>query len=539
MKQTKIFLLGAALCGVLYMPIACSNNGSTNGDGDAGDGDGDGDVSGGQGGSIGDGDVSTGGSIGGGDGDGDLGTGGGNVVTCDGEGTDCEDGSNCCSGYCDPTSSKCSCASAGEDCLGGGDCCSGQCNTLTNTCALILGTCLQAETPCESGAECCTLSCVDGLCSDTQCIEDNATCSDNGECCSGQCVNDACAPINFGQCESAGNPCVDSGDCCSGLCNDEGYCSIGASYCVQKNDLCTSDGQCCQGVCMMADGASVGYCGILDGGGSNCGSQEGVAGEVCNDNCETCCSRSCAPYSSSGVYVCQPARGCKPDGELCRTAFDCCGGNEDSTLPGAGNATCEKESPDDLVGRCKVTGCNPHGSICGPDDGSGTSCPDTNIPSPDGQSCCDKNLVEGDPCQVDSLLVPRCDVLDACVETGGECATADDCCGGTPCVQDEAGVFRCYDPPGGDCVDEGGPCTADADCCVGTTCLLEPGQVTGVCGSTTDPPGSGGSGMGGGSGTGGSSTDPCAAYGQDCSSADCCNGVPCDGTTNTCRYGGG
>jgi hypothetical protein len=145
-----------------------------------------------------------------------------------------------------------------------------------------------------------------------------------------------------------------------------------------------------------------------------------------------------------------------------------------------------------------------------------------------------------DACVVDGLLVPRCDtIIGECVEAGGDCATADNCCDGLPCVQNDEGRFVCYDPPGGDCVDEGGPCTADADCCVGSSCLQEPGQATGICGSVTDPPGTGGSGRGGNGSGGGTTTDPCANYGQDCSTANCCSDVPCDSTTKTCRYGGG
>jgi hypothetical protein len=222
---------------------------------------------------------------------------------------------------------------------------------------------------------------------------------------------------------------------------------------------------------------------------------------------------------------------------LCRTNKDCCGGDADSTIPGSGDAACIRVNPEDTVGRCKVGACNPHGAICG--NPEGTAACSGSLSAPNGEKCCGANLLpkEVHPCQVDGLLVPRCDVIDGCVEPGGYCGTSDDCCNGLPCVQDETGSFVCYDPPGGSCVEEGGPCTADADCCVGSSCLFGAGQVTGVCG-TSDPPGSGGSGMGGNTGSGGSST-VCAAYGQDCSTAACCNSVPCDGVTNTCRFGGG
>jgi hypothetical protein len=212
---------------------------------------------------------------------------------------------------------------------------------------------------------------------------------------------------------------------------------------------------------------------------------------------------------------------------------DCCGGNPDSTIPGAGQAECLRVNADDEVGRCKVGGCNPQGAICGsPDDG--TAACSGSLSAPNGEKCCGANMLpsEVNPCSADSLLVPRCDVLTECVPTFDDCATADDCCNGNPCVQNNDGRFVCYDSP--ECVPAGGPCTVSADCCVGSTCITLPGQATGVCG-LTDPPGTGGSGMGGNPGSGGSTA--CSEYGQACEShADCCGDVPCDQTTDTCRY---
>lgn len=510
MKSYRLLLLTLGLAGCLALPAACSNS-SGDGDGDAG--------------------------TGGGEGDGDEGfTGGGPPeVTCDGAGTSCTEGDACCSGYCDPDGETCSCAPVDQPCRDGTECCSGQCNPGTNTCAQILGTCAQAGTPCGNGTECCTLSCVDGLCSDSACVQDNESCGQDGECCSGQCTDGSCAVVNAptgGTCKSSGNACADGGDCCSGLCTD-GLCQIGASYCVQLNDVCVADSQCCQGVCTIADGNTTGYCATQETGGTRCGERK-IAGEVCGGDCAECCSRTCAPYGPSGVTICQPSTGCRTDGELCRTANDCCGGDPDSTIPGAGQAECLRVNADDEVGRCKVGGCNPHGAICGsPDDG--TAACDGSLSAPNGEKCCGANMLSAElnPCSADSLLVPRCDVLEGCVEVGGDCATADDCCG-NPCVQNAAGRFVCFDAP--ECVPSGGPCTVSADCCVGSTCLSQPGQATGVCGSTEPPPGTGGSGMGGGSGSGGTTT-VCAEYGQACEAfADCCGDVPCDQSTKTCRY---
>src|SRR5690606_26290959 len=313
----------------------------------------------------------------------------------------------------------CSCASAGDDCLSGSDCCSGECNTETKTCALVLGTCFQTDTPCGSPVECCSLSCVDGLCSDVQCVQDTAECETDGQCCSGQCVDNACKPINLGQCSSAGNPCLGGGDCCSGLCSDEGYCSIGSSYCVQQNDICSADSECCQGVCTKASGASVGYCSTQTSPGTRCGSKK-LAGEICSGDCSECCSRTCAPYGPSGVTICQQPTGCRTDGELCQTANDCCGGNPDSTVPGAGTAQCVKVNAGDEVGRCKVGACNPDGAICGSPE-AGTAACDGSLSAPNGMKCCGTKQAgwsgtSEDACTVDTLLVPRCStIIGGCV----------------------------------------------------------------------------------------------------------------------------
>jgi hypothetical protein len=166
--------------------------------------------------------------------------------------------------------------------------------------------------------------------------------------------------------------------------------------------------------------------------------------------------------------------------------------------------------------------------------------------------------------------VPRCTGL-SCVQPGGSCVTAADCCtpdGGLapPCVPVDGGGFQCFQ--GGACVKNCGACTTNADCCAGETCQISQGSTMGICGPCQPPPppppeggvpeggsssggsSSGGSSSGGsssgGSSSGGSSSSSsssggsssgsssggptCALYGQVCdSSTPCCNGIPCTG----------
>ena len=82
------------------------------------------------------------------------------------------------------------------------------------------------------------------------------------------------------------------------------------------------------------------------------------------DDCNGCCSRLCAPYGPTGVKVCQPAQGCRVNGDLCRQNEDCCGGGN-SGLPGDGNVTCQKANASDEIGICRnPQSCNPEGNVC-------------------------------------------------------------------------------------------------------------------------------------------------------------------------------
>jgi hypothetical protein len=284
---------------------------------------------------------------------------------------------------------------------------------------------------------------------------------------------------------------------------------------------------------------------------------------VC-DGCNQCCSRLCAP-GPSGRNICQPASGCHVTGDLCRRDEDCCGGDEDSGLPGAGNVICEIEDGKS-IGICRnPMSCNPQGNVCHKQD---YMCSISSARA----NCCGALGAMGDGCQLDALGVPRCNGMGTeCRDAGETCASQADCCDALPCVPDMNGVLRCADIPPGDpkCVMAGGGCSINGDCCPGTSCIRPPGSTVGVCstdggtGGTGGQPGTGGSagsgnagtggagnggtagaggaGNGGTAGTGGSNAGTggtggsCASYGQICGTAsDCCNSVPCNG--NICRF---
>jgi hypothetical protein len=237
-------------------------------------------------------------------------------------------------------------------------------------------------------------------------------------------------------------------------------------------------------------------------------------------------------------------------GDLCRRDEDCCGGDETSGLPGAGNVTCEIEDGR-TVGICRnPMSCNPQGNVCHYQD---YACSISSARA----NCCGALGASRDGCQLDALGVPRCNGIgDDCRVTGDTCASAADCCNLTPCVPDNMGVLRCGSGP---CVMRTGSCSINGDCCPGNICIRPPGSTMGTCnGGTGGTGGSGGAGgtggagagaggmaggtggMGGtgGAGTGGSGGSGgrvCSEYGQICSgNSDCCNAVPCSG--GICRF---
>jgi len=411
------------------------------------------------------------------------------------------------------------CLAFGQQCAMGADCCSELCDPNTGTCVASINKCTPSGGNCQTSTECCSLVCTAGRCSASACIADNQACVDSASCCGGNCSAGRCQPLSTA-CHTAGNPCTANSQCCSSLCQ-AGVCKLGASFCIQTGDVCSDSGTCCSGDCQKGSG-TLGTCAAPPSGATNC--SDGVDGTVCGD-CNGCCSRLCAPYAPTGVRVCQPASGCRVNGDLCRRDSDCCGA-AGTGLPGDGNVVCQIDSGKAL-GICRnPRSCSPQGDVC---HFKNYTCG----VSSSRNNCCD-GVGNSGVCQLDPLGVPRCNGLGTTCRPGGEtCASAMDCCNQMPCVPDGAGLLRCYAPPvstrdGGvpsSCVLAGGPCSITADCCVGSTCLQSVGSTLGICGSREPPPVSPPSTD---AGPVDASTTICAEYGQTCTSeADCCNGITC------------
>ena len=378
------------------------------------------------------------------------------------------------------------CGVFGTPCATNDVCCSQMCDS-TGSCTVNGTMCAPAGTSCSANTDCCSVSCIGGVCQDKQCTADGGGCSQDGECCGGSCQNNKCTPLST-TCKTDGNPCSGGTECCSSFCNANGTCGA-SSWCTQDGDACGHDAECCGGICQIGATGTLGLCTHPMPGSTNCSA--GVDGTVCN-GCGDCCSRLCDVYAPTGVKVCQPAEGCRVDGDICRKDSDCCGA-AGTGLPGDGHVTCLKQHSTDATGVCRnPNACNPEGDVCHYKNYA--TCDNSSARN----DCCGAVGNSG-VCQLDTLGVPRCYGLAACRMTGETCAFSGDCCNGLPCVPDGSGILHCGATA---CVSMGGTCTATADCCNGATCVFMAGQTYGTCG------------------TGGT----CAQDGQSCKQdGDCCD----------------
>jgi hypothetical protein len=324
---------------------------------------------------------------------------------------------------------------------------------------------------------------------------------------------------------------------------------LGSSYCIQNSDICYHPDDCCGGICKAPNGQPVsgtnaGVCSQPSSGGINC---TGLDGSLCSGgSCGDCCSRLCAPYGPTGVSICQPAQGCRVEGDICRTDGDCCGGAGSGVL-GDGSVVCSNSVSGGDVGVCMTPGPTDAGGTCVPEgDVCHYNAPDYTCGVSSARSdCCGPQTPKFLACVLDRLGVPRCNAYSGvngdggvgCIAIGNSCSAAGDCCNGHPCVPGPTGVLQCS---GTSCQQAGQSCTANADCCSGLPCVAPPGSTHGVCAPVTPPPGST---PDAGSGADAATSDDasavpeagyspeggfsCALFGQDCTSVPCCSGTTC------------
>ncbi|MBI5501167.1 MAG: putative metal-binding motif-containing protein [Deltaproteobacteria bacterium] len=377
-------------------------------------------------------------------------------------GSVCTSSAQCCTGSC--IAGICNtgyglCESPGTPCATPAECCSGRCEAVPGGGLECVGTgaCEGTGGSCLFSADCCSFWCAAGTC------DTGFTCRVTGSSCTSpyQCCSGLCSGGTCasigGTCSPLGETCTSSNGCCSGWC-DIANCGIGF-FCRASGELCNVNADCCDGICEGYTPTTPGRCAFLGG----CL----TVGQPCTGN-RNCCSKACVD-PGTGVRVCTYLSGCRPYGELCTVDANCCSG------------LCE---PDDAGRsmRCQnPPGCQPAGEMCF----TGAT-----------NNCCGGH----DNCRPTIAGVNRCwpDGWTVCLPEGDICHFGDECCSGVCSLQPD-GTYRC----GGACIALGGTCTADADCCTPNICR----------GGTCQPPDA-----------------ACSPLGTPCLlSTECCSGFCFDG----------
>jgi hypothetical protein len=150
---------------------------------------------------------------------------------------------------CTPAVAGQTCTGIGEHCGADQDCCSVRC--VSGLC-LPAGSCSAPGGACVTRATCCSGRCeptpVGRVCLD-YCARDGTTCASDLDCCSQSCVAGVCA--GYGVCTPLGVACAASSECCAGgVCaNVPGQCIRATDECLCVGSACVTSKDCCTGQC--------------------------------------------------------------------------------------------------------------------------------------------------------------------------------------------------------------------------------------------------------------------------------------------------
>lgn len=461
---------------------------------------------------------------------------------------DCDDKNQCTKDICDETGGCEHTDADGEGCDDGQKC------TVNDTCKA--GKCETGQPKdCDSGSVCVTGTCdpAAGGCvfEDKQ---DGLSCNDNHQCTTLETCNDGKCKGKLVNCDD-GNVCTD--DACDEKlgcqqlnnlqdCDDGDACSTG-DKCTQGTCKglvlnCDDDNPCTTEDCNSAAGCKTSYnTAPCDADGDAC-----TVGDNCtNGGCVAGAKKKCQDDSPCTIDTCDKGKGncvfagaskegldCDADGSVCTVADKCKGG---VCIAGV-KKNCDDNSPctDDQCHQDK--GCQNIANVaaCNADDNActeGDQCKDGTCLVGKDKVCDDKNGCTSDSCSVKTGLCDYDGVPHegaACDADGSECTENDACAGGkcTPgkpkgCVDSNP----CTDDScikGGGCVfvnnsdpcDDGQKCTV-GDKCVGGKCIAGNGKA---CDDKN-----------------GCTADSCDAQTGKCSyNGAAFEGTPCDADSSVC-----
>ena len=292
--------------------------------------------------------------------------------------------------------------------------------------------CLEAGSGCTANTDCCTVSCVNNVCSGTQCTADNQACTSDGQCCGGKCgTGGTCTPLNAAarptatrarRAPSAAPRCATRRSLRTVVVLYAGRRRVRARRRVLRRQ------------CTIGGGQAIGLCTHPMPGSTNC--QAGVDGTVCS-GCGDCCSRLCEVYAPTGAKICQPAEGCRVDGDICHQDSDCCGARA-PVCPATGNVSASRSTAQIP----RVSAATRSRAI--PKATSATTRTTRRAATRRRVTTAAAVPATRASVKLDGLGVPRCYGLgSACVQVGDSCAFNGDCCNGEPCVPDQNGQLHC------------------------------------------------------------------------------------------------
>lgn len=454
---------------------------------------------------------------------------------------DCQQGSvcqqdtggeqRCCSRNCAAESKQCA---LDGSCI----CPPGQSTDTDDSCLLQQGDpCSNSGTACQNG-----LTCVDGVCCNTDCGESCATCNapgsvgqcvydaqDNGSCSVGEaCFSQGDCRAELGEACAQGNACLSSncsariGDgasvCCAQTCGGNSRCSSDGNRCVQceSNDQCPNGCNTNQGICNplrptgstcdISSQCDTGICSAVEGGNRNRCCPNCGGGQVCDASGQCGCP-------NNQVFVNGQCR--RLNGQTCAAGqdFSCQSGNCEATVDGSNACCTDNCATGTQLCAANGGGCVDQGGAVGDSCNTGGDCLNGNCVdnfccnqacrgqcercnAPGSQGSCSED--RGNSCQAGRTCFGRGQCLATIGQTCNNVGCGEGSCentlanGAAICCEEACSARRPFcSVDARECTQSnGGSCQQDNDCdsgeCSGGTCCSQACPAI-DCGQFSDP----------------------------------------------------